>query len=82
MLSKFGISEIPGADSQVNHVSNEKKSGCLVWVCRGLYFPVMWAPTVITGVISPINGLITGFHWGYFTPKSSGVTFQLVESLG
>ena len=41
----------------------------------------MWAPTVITGVISPINGLITGFHWFYFTPKSSGVAFQLVESV-
>ena len=27
-----------------------------------------WAPDpVISGVISPINGLINGFAWGYFT---------------
>ena len=47
-----------------------------------LHYPTRWAPTiVINGVITPIKGLINGFHCGY-NPYNSGVKFHPTEITG
>ena len=39
-----------------------------------------WAPTIINGFITSINGLINGYNWGYNPYKGFSLYLELVEA--